>query len=249
MPHQGVFNRKRSQTSRMRLQLNSGFGRNGHAKKGIRVHQVRALRPRNQEKPRLAEILQPSLPVERLERTAPAPAWRWTVSEVITLPTFHFGSGNSCTYCGEPATSRDHVIAVSYQTIRKGARFENNGPWCWSCSQCNSSLSNRYFDTFKDRCEWIHWRHEVQAKPINWHEWELKPIGHTLQSGIREEMQKRRRARCRADFYGSRDFYLNIESLTWEIGSLKGEGLGSKFIAAYFSSMLHDIIISLYDRI
>jgi hypothetical protein len=47
--------------------------------------------------------------------------------------------------------------------------------------------------------------------------------------------------RQRADWYESRDFYLNLEGLIWEVNQLGKSSTGHRFVRAYFSSMLYDI--------
>lgn len=173
------------------------------------------------------------------------PEWRWTVDELekLILPSFGFGDERDCAYCGDPATQRDHVIAVSYQTIQKrrakmAVRF---GPWCWACSDCNRHLSNRYFDSFKERCEWAHWRLAKKTKPIEWHQWELKNLDYTLRTYIRKQIAKRLWIQQRADWYETRDFYLNLENLIWKLQTMEDTGTGAKLLRSYFSSILTDI--------
>ena len=194
-------------------------------------------------------VLRETVSMEQLERKKPKSKsqkraiWGWTVSEIeqSALPTFGFGNPNLCAYCGQLPQSRDHVIPVSYQSDRR-RNWTEFGPWCWACLDCNSALTNRYFDSFKARCEWAQWRIEAKAKPIDWHKWELERLDRNLRSHIQTEMKKREWLRARADFYGSREFYLNLESLVWQIAEVRSmKGVGAKFLCAYFSSLLSDI--------
>lgn len=216
--------------------------------------EVCLLRRRDSVAPSVEKVLQQQVPMARLERQkskGKASGWGWTVNELETviLPSFHFGSPNFCTYCGDDANQRDHIIAVSYQTLAKKHRFSGTGPWCWSCGTCNRWLSNRYFDGFKERCEFIHWRLETKAKPLEWTQAQLERIDYTVRSYVKADMEKRQWWRQRADFYQSRDFYLNLESLVWEVAQLHLENsIGNKFMAAYFSGILRDIAEILYRR-
>lgn len=163
--------------------------------------------------------------------------------EIVVLPSFTFGDERDCTYCGDPATCRDHVIPVAYQTNDRKRKGEHSrhGPMCWACSDCNSHLSSRYFDSFKERCVWAHWRIERRVNPIIWSEYELSNLDYTLRSLVRKKVAKQRWMRQRADWYESRDFYLNLEGLIWEVNQLGTSSTGHRFVRAYFSSMLYDI--------
>ena len=209
---------------------------------------MRELRPGNQKAKTLETILHSSMQIPDMGSKTPqnkAARWGWALKELerFTLPVFSFGDSRDCVYCGDPATQRDHIIAVSYQSgqSKKLSRRSAFGPWCWACGDCNSHLSNRYFDSFKERCEWAHWRISRKVKPIEWNEQQLSALDYTLRSYIRKQMAKRLWIQQRCDWYESREFYLNLENLIWEICSLSDTGPGSKFIRSYFSSMLTDI--------
>lgn len=238
--------------SRIRLQTKNKALKSVHEKtERVSKGNLRILRQSLHKAPRLETVLQQQMQVERLVKAAPKDRsravqrlqlWRWTMSDlqILKLPSFSFGSPNCCAYCGNKADCRDHVIAVSYQSNSKKHRFSGNGPWVWSCNDCNENLSNRYFDTFGDRCEWNQWRLTAKVKPVEWHTWELKPMDYNLRSHIRAEMEQRKQWQSRADFYGSREFYLNLESLIWEVAQLR-DSLGAKFLRAYFSDMLRAV--------
>lgn len=165
-----------------------------------------------------------------------------TPVDSLKLPVFSFGNAHVCAYCGDKeATDRDHVVAVSFQHVHKECRYECNGPWCWACRDCNRAIKNRYFDSFKDRCEWTHDRLAAKLQPIKWHKWELNELDKDFRGYIERDVHKRKRLWDRADFYQSRDFYLNLESLIWEVSQLSGNGTGSKFLIGFFHSILYDI--------
>lgn len=166
-------------------------------------------------------------------------------SESTHLPVFTFGNTARCTYCGDPAVERDHVIPVSYQSVHEKNRTSGNGPLTWACSDCNQALSNRYFDTFLARCEWAKWRLECKVKPIEWHNREIRELDHSLRDFVRTEAKKRLWMRNRADFFESRDFILNIENLAWEMQCRRPDTIGTTFLFSYFSSTLR-LIAELY---
>lgn len=134
------------------------------------------------------------------------------------MKSFKFGSMATCCYCGDPATSLDHIIPVAIQTINRGNRrlIKDHGPVVWSCADCNNHLSSRRFNSFTDRCRWASERLNSKAKPIIWSNDEISKLSGKILSFVKQETAKRKWLRNRADWYESRDFYLNIESLLWE---------------------------------
>lgn len=142
-----------------------------------------------------------------------------------------FGNASTCTYCGEPAEEVDHVIAYSFQTILRvrlfGKRF---GPLTYSCRECNHHLTNRYFDTFADRCRFASNRLSPKPSPEAWTEEELSALDPSLAAFIRRNNCRYQLRRIRASWFESRDYLLNIENLEWL-------QLPKKF-AAYFSETL-----------
>lgn len=211
--------------------------------------QVRPLRPGVHQAPSVEAILQPEVRVSGVVRKASKIASRQFAihrgavdrDPPEQLPHFTFGNRLDCTYCGDPPNCQDHVIAVSYQHGHYKARRESNGPMCWACGDCNRALYNRYFDTFKARCEWARWRIEKKVKPIEWHQRELMRLDYTVRSYCEQQMRKSHWLRSRSDWYQSREFYLNLESLVWETIQLRGGGAGSKFLLGYFASIIEDI--------
>lgn len=155
------------------------------------------------------------------------------------LPTFWFGNKRICTYCGADAESRDHVIPWSFQktTTRRG--LSASGPMTHCCKFCNSFLSNRFFSDFRTRCEFIQHYMNRMAKPIEWHEWQMRKLDYTLRSYVRSEQQLRLWYRLRADWYEGRGFLLNIESLLWEPHLKRGSALFHKPLYDYFWSTIN----------
>lgn len=65
-------------------------------------------------------------------------------------------------------------------------------------------------------------------------------MGYALASHIRRDTAKRKWTAMRADFYRSREFYLNIESLTWQIRE-SNQNQPNEFLAGYFATIIADI--------
>lgn len=162
-------------------------------------------------------------------------------AQAMSLPVFSFGHCSRCTYCGDPASDREHVIPVSYQAMNRKAAFVARGPWTWACRDCNAALWNRGFDTFGARCEWAHWRLNKRLQPIHWTFGELSALDYGLRKHVQHEMAKRKWLFHRADWYQSREYYLNLESLAWEANQRKPDTPGAQFILAYFSDTLREL--------
>lgn len=110
------------------------------------------------------------------------------------VPDYLFGCLGICTYCGERATSIDHVIPVSYfdnQIIRTGSS-RSKGVRTYSCSDCNCMLNNKYFNTFKDRCKYVSQRigqryRAVLNLPI-WSLEEFEELGKNIKARLGEKL-------------------------------------------------------------
>lgn len=135
----------------------------------------------------------------------------------MSIPHFKFGSSTSCTYCGDSPDTVDHIFAVSSQTMKR--RHGNKtcyGPITPCCSSCNVILSNRGFDTFLNRCEFVNKRLESKAKPIEWSKAQMQELDYTLRTFVEKDQAKRLWYRFRADWFKGRDWVLNLESLTYQ---------------------------------
>lgn len=121
------------------------------------------------------------------------------------------------------------------------------GPWTWCCDNCNSRLGSRYFDTFKDRCLWLQSALGKHAKPILWHPWELAQLDYGLRLMVTQQITFRTWAQARADFYGSRGFYLNLESLGWLVKERCRDTDAGNFLSAFFASTVKDVADRLYQ--
>lgn len=115
----------------------------------------------------------------------------------------------ACTYCGECATTRDHVIPVSYNTVEKRlSRFGTDlGGTVPCCHECNSLLGNRFYHTVKDRRDYIHktlsMRYQKLLKGAVWSPKELAEVGPELRSNILAAERAREVVRDRLRFSSS----------------------------------------------
>jgi len=134
---------------------------------------------------------------------------------------FHFGSSHWCTYCGDPVDNfqLDHVIPLAYTegayriTCTKGQLRKNHGPVTTCCSQCNSILGARFFNTFWDRCLVINSFMECRATPILWSEQQINELGGSLKTYIKTKKNHSLWYRNRADWFKCPEFFETIEGL------------------------------------
>ncbi len=136
----------------------------------------------------------------------------------MKLPYFKFGSPTLCTYCGDIPSGKDHIFAVSSQaSTRSKSDKVCYGPTTPACATCNSAiLGNKGFDSFWDRCSYVALRLEKRAKPIEWSKDQIGELDYKLRMFVEKEQNKRQWWRWRADWFQSRDFVLNLESLISE---------------------------------
>lgn len=159
------------------------------------------------------------------------------------LPYFRFGNDSVCTYCGDPATERDHVIPVIFQHNHDQQRGTINGPITYACHRCNCSLGSHWFDTFSERCRWLSDRIVDGGVTVTWHGWEMAWLDHTLRSYVKKRRNYRKWQAERADWYESRDYWLNIENLQWE---LQIHSASNPFLKNYFALTLRNLKQRLY---
>lgn len=161
------------------------------------------------------------------------------------LPNFKFGNETICTYCGDKASGRDHVIPVRYQHLHDQSRGRSNGPITFACQRCNSKLGANWFDTFDERCRWMRDKIASIGLEVLWHKWELAKLDYNLQRSIQYTQNYRKWQRERADWYESRDYWLNIENLQWR---LEERSASNPFLREYFGTTLRFLKEFLYER-
>lgn len=84
-------------------------------------------------------------------------------------------SNYDCTYCGMMiATSRDHIIPHSYESINQKDRDWSRDKVVPSCKECNELLSNAFLPSIVERAEYIANALKIKYKKClaapKWHE-------------------------------------------------------------------------------
>lgn len=136
--------------------------------------------------------------------------------------SFVFGSRGTCTYCGGDGVSQDHVIPVSWfrKVPVRGSTSDRRGIRTWSCTYCNSVLSNNWFDTFSERCSYVESSYRRKYRRIlgldTWDEVELAELSGKLRSYVELQNSQRIALLELVEWNGSDSFYYNIEDLLWQ---------------------------------
>ena len=110
------------------------------------------------------------------------------------VPDYLFGCIGICTYCGERANTVDHVIPVSYfdSQIIRTASTKNKGVRTYSCAECNFMLSNKFFNTFSDRCKYVNQRigqrHRAILNLPVWTPEEFDELGKNIKARLGEKL-------------------------------------------------------------
>ena len=115
-----------------------------------------------------------------------------------------------CYYCGELATSVDHVIprvmidrlkATEDRWIKKVLYDKHKIKVVQSCHECNCVLGSKYFETLEKRKNYIKQRLRQRYKKIlnipNWEDWELAEMGPIMQIHINQGLKKKDRITAR----------------------------------------------------
>lgn len=72
-----------------------------------------------------------------------------------------------CVYCGDIATTRDHVIPVSFYPYRKrSSRYHRNDWTVPACHECNISLGDKLLITVPGRAVWLLVRYQTKWRKI-----------------------------------------------------------------------------------
>lgn len=160
------------------------------------------------------------------------------------LPFFKFGGPESCTYCGEFADQTDHVIAVASQVkllhIVRG-RKRRYGPITPCCAFCNRILHAHEFGSFLERCKFVAETYSDRTGPELWTEEEATSLGYTLRTLILERRNLIRWNQQKSNWFQSREFFLNLEELTYIPWLEERNPRFSKELFGYFSSTIKAI--------
>lgn len=125
---------------------------------------------------------------------------------------FRFGSWSTCFYCGTQPTDRDHVIPFSMLSLEKrgGKPCASVGMTTPSCHECNNILSDLFFETLHDRCEYankrIRRRYSKLLHMETWQDWELNEIKGKLRRYVICKQEERNVAVDRVSWQFKEDF-------------------------------------------
>ena len=129
------------------------------------------------------------------------------------VPEHHrFGTWEHCFYCGESATSIDHVIPHSMLTVEKRTNGASGSPGLktMACAECNSVLSNLFFPTLSERCYYLNGRIRRRYSNLlhleTWQDWEMKEIKGGLRDYVRMKQAERTFAVNRASWQSGHAF-------------------------------------------
>lgn len=124
---------------------------------------------------------------------------------------FRFGSWSNCFYCGTSPTDQEHVIPFSMLTLEKRTNESANfGPRTPSCHECNLILSNYFFDTLAERCEYANKRLRRRYSKLlhmeTWQQWELDEVKGKLRGYVLNKQAERGIAVDRVSWQFKEDF-------------------------------------------
>ena len=101
---------------------------------------------------------------------------------------------DTCTYCGDAATDRDHLIPQSHSAT--GVSSFARHLWVWACGECNILLSDRPLFTVEERGAFllnrIPERYEKLLNSPVWDDDEIDELGPSLRNTIIEGERKKR---------------------------------------------------------
>ena len=107
-----------------------------------------------------------------------------------------------CFYCGDRATTRDHIYPASLRWAHK--RAFDGVEVVLACRECNATLSNNVFAHPAERHDYIASAYRIKYKLLSgfpcWNEKEVMELGPSLRRRIRKSMALRRVAEERVYF-------------------------------------------------
>lgn len=103
---------------------------------------------------------------------------------------YHRENSLTCFYCGEMATSKDHMLPQVYG--------DGSGDTVPACRECNSTLSCIAPESIEERFKHLYRKYVSKYKldkPIpEWDDDELEELGHSLRSAVQKKIRTRQRA-------------------------------------------------------
>lgn len=104
-----------------------------------------------------------------------------------------------CFYCGDIATSRDHIYPHSLQISRRARVWRQE--IVNSCSSCNGILGGTNYLLVEDRAlavaNYIYKKHRLHAPDIEWSSDELCELGYSLRKSVQSKIKRRKIAERR----------------------------------------------------
>ncbi len=128
--------------------------------------------------------------------------------------SFIFGKIGTCTYCGEPADTIEHLIPWSVITSSDSSR-KIKGFCTYACRECNCFASNRVFHTFEERVKFVHEKLRKKYKRymgVVWDSGELNQTTGNLKKYIRGCNTLNKIARQRLAYPTSNEFWEILNS-------------------------------------
>lgn len=129
------------------------------------------------------------------------------------IPDYLFGQRGICTYCGDTGNSIDHVIPVSYfdDNIKRSGKLNSKGIRTHSCSDCNSILNDKYFESFYERCQYVNKRIQQRFKKIinlpPWSPEEFAKLGKNIKASLGEKLNLKGVVLERLRWQSTNEFY------------------------------------------
>lgn len=98
-----------------------------------------------------------------------------------------------CVYCGETATTRDHLIPRNFSGESERAIV----PVVPACVECNSTLGARYMPDVQERRDWLHARYKAKyrrhMRKVMWGPSDMKQFGPQVRTVIARGMAEHER--------------------------------------------------------
>lgn len=162
---------------------------------------------------------------------------------ILTIPSFIFGSPENCTYCGETPNALDHVIPVSQYSVKKRkAGGKERGVRTYACTQCNSILGDKYFDTFLERIMFVRGRLTEKAgrnsRKAAWDDDEILELSGSIRNYVASKQFKIRAMDRRTEWPLSFRFYQAIGNLDTVHALTPSHPKYQEWVHAYFASVI-----------
>jgi len=138
------------------------------------------------------------------------------------FPALKVGNWSNCAHCGEISQCRDDAWPVVWLTAMDRKTNRNLifqfGPQVLSCSQCNSMLGSKAFDSFDERCRFVSNKlfTKAQRKSASWDQDEIDQLTDSLKLLVLQKQREKRTLQERSEWFQSDGYYSNLEQLIYE---------------------------------